>query len=163
MMSLNQDLDRRFDELAASSPDGGARQLRVDAPSGQLRADLLAIDGLACAFGRLSLHTDRLATADVERLQQISRQLAQRLTYLLEPICPLESDAEQVLVQSRSNPPSRDEQQGICYYELLAQRGGSLTLARYCKRPGSGREPIPAQVTREVFCRLANDLVASTA
>jgi hypothetical protein len=59
----------------------------------------------------------------------------------------------------RSNPPQQGEN-GSTYYELLVVTGGSLDLKRYRAVSGQMREAIPAQVTREVFQRLAADFAA---
>jgi hypothetical protein len=125
--------------------------------SGQrLTADLVALDGLALAFDHVTLTSAALATAPIEKLKTVADALSKRLTYLLEPISPIEVDADQCVVQLRSNPPQRDDN-GTRYYELLVRRGGELSLRRFQKQPGGTREPISAQVTREVFLRLVDD------
>jgi hypothetical protein len=101
-----------------------------------------------------------LASAGIERLRAVSQDLSQRLTYLLEPIAPIEVDAEQCVVQLRSNPPQRDEQR-TSYYELLVRRGGELSLCRWTKAAGDVRQPLAAHVTREVFLRLVGDFSAA--
>ena len=87
------------------------------------------------------------------------KALAAKLTYLMEPISPIEIDAHGCLVQLRSNPPQRDDD-GRSYYELLVRRGGEITLARYRKENGDARRPIAATVTREVLVRLVGDFCA---
>jgi hypothetical protein len=42
----------------------------------------------------------------------------------------------------------------------MVRRGGDITLSRYCQRPGQMRQIVPAQVTREVLARLADDFLA---
>jgi len=74
----------------------------------------------------------------------------------MEPICPIEFDAESCVVQLRSNPPHRDED-GRSYYELLVHRGGEIALSRYRKENCGARHPIAANVTREVLQRLIAD------
>jgi len=108
------------------------------------------------------LRSDALASAGIERLRDVSQKLAARLTYLLEPIAPVEVDAQQCVVQLRSNPPQRDEQ-GTSYYELLVRQGGELSLRRWTKEPGDVRRPLAAHVTREVLLRLAGDFAAAAA
>ena len=116
----------------------------------QLHCELIAHDTLACAFERFEVQSAGLATAEIDRLKSVAETLSRRLTYLLEPISPVEVDAGQCVVQLRSNPPQRDEN-GASYYELLVQRGGRLSLCRWLKEPGTVRRAVPAQVTREVF------------
>ncbi len=72
----------------------------------------------------------------------------------------MEVDAEQCIVQLRSNPPQKDDD-GTSYYELLVARGGRLSLCRWLKERGQPRRIIPAQVTREVFLRLIADFSAA--
>ena len=43
----------------------------------------------------------------------------------------------------------------------MVRRGGDITLSRYSKKSGQLRQIIPAQVTREVLGRLANDFVSA--
>ncbi len=121
---------------------------------------LVALDSLAASFLELRLETPRLAGATPEELKALSERLSQRLNYLLEPIRPIELDAERCVVQLRSLPPGRDQDRTL-YYELLAQRGGWLQLTRYSQGSGQPREPVSAQVTREVLLRLAGDLASA--
>ncbi len=78
------------------------------------------------------------------------------MTYLLEPISPIELDSQGCVVQMRSTPPQKDADR-TSYYELLVSRSGELSLVRYTRLAGQPREIIPAQVTREVLLRLAGD------
>jgi hypothetical protein len=129
---------------------------------GQQRLDceLSAIDSLACAVTSFTLGTAALADATSERLKRLGEQLAARLTYLLEPISPIEFDRDGCVLQLRSNPPNRDEDR-TSYYELVVRRGGELSLCRYAKKPGDVREPIAMHLTREVFLRLVGDFSAA--
>lgn len=117
-------------------------------------------DALAVAFTELRLQTDRLKGAPVERVRAVAEKLTQRVTYLLEPLTPVEIDRELAVVQMRSATPQQDNESSA-YYELLVRTGGSLSLRRYRKPRGVMREPIDATVTREVLKRLAGDFVAS--
>ncbi len=127
-----------------------------------LSVDLAALDTMACAFTRISIRTARLAQCDSATLQQIATQLSSKLTYLLEPIQPIESDAAGCVVQMRSNPPQKDADR-TSYYELLLARSGELSLVRYSSQSRQTREIISAHVTREVLCRLAGDLASAVA
>jgi hypothetical protein len=125
-----------------------------------LRCRLTALDTLGCAFQSFEVQSDALSSASMDRLRQVAEALSRRLTYLLEPISPIEVDAEQCVVQLRSNPPQKDEN-GTSYYELLVAAGGRLSLCRFNKAAGNPRHAIPAQVTREVFLRLVADFAAA--
>ncbi|MDX1965185.1 MAG: hypothetical protein SFX18_18720 [Pirellulales bacterium] len=132
------------------------RTLQVSAGPVRFQAELTAADQLAVAFQDFSVTLDRLSRANLTELKAVAESLSRKLTYLLEPISPIEVDADQCLVQLRSVPPQRDEN-GSTYYEILVRRGGTLSLVRYHKAKDAPREVIPAQVTREVFARLAED------
>ncbi|HZZ27219.1 MAG TPA: hypothetical protein VFE46_04360 [Pirellulales bacterium] len=122
----------------------------------RLSAEIVALDGLALAFEHITVVSDAMASAPIEQLKKVADALSKRLTYLLEPISPIEIDADQCVVQLRSNPPQRDDN-GTRYYELLVRRGGEISLRRFQKQPGGARQTVPAQVTREVFLRLIED------
>ena len=89
----------------------------------------------------------------------MAKSLSDRLTYLMEPIRPIEIDADACVAQLRSSPPQRDDD-GRSYYELTVRRGGEIALCRYRKEPGTVRQQIPATVTREVLLRLVDDFEA---
>jgi hypothetical protein len=155
-MTLKPDIRRELDRIQAVS---GRGLIAIDLTSGRLEADIVAADAIGCAFQTLSIQTDRLAGATIEQLRKVSEALAARLHYLLEPIGLVETDSERCAIQLRSNPPQKADD-GTHYYELLVRRGGDISLSRYAKRPGQIRQIVPANVTREVFERLADDFVA---
>jgi hypothetical protein len=149
--------------LAAMSPfSGGSQTLTADYAGQRFLCELTALDTLGCAFERFELQSAALAEAGVDRLRAVSETLSTRLTYLLEPIAPIEVDAEQCVVQLRSNPPQRDDS-STSYYELLVRKGGELSLRRWKKERDDVRQPLAAQVTREVLLRLAGDFAAAAA
>ena len=159
-MSLEQALAKALDQIPAS---GGTLDVPVSSGQGaasgsRLRAALVAVDAIGCAFEELVLETPALQGARTDRLAQVAQGLADRITYLLEPLRILEVDDQARIVQMRSVPPST---QGTAraYYEVLVREGGAVSVRRFEALPGKPRRPIPAQVTREVFIRLARDLV----
>ena len=147
--------------LKAIAPFLQGRQ-SIDETTGAqtLHCDLVALDVLACAFDRFEVHGDKLTPAGMPELKRVAEDLSRRLTYLLEPISPIEADQQQCIVQLRSNPPQAGDD-GTSYYELLVARGGKLSLCRWLKERGQPRRIIPAQVTREVFLRLVADFSAA--
>jgi hypothetical protein len=146
--------------LSNTSPfSSGDHVVAVDDGPRRLECRLLALDTLGCAFTRLALRADALAAMSSDELRETAEKLAARLTYLLEPISPIETDAHGCVVQMRSNPPHKDADR-TSYYELLVSRSGELSLCRYTRPVGSERQLIPAEVTREVLCRLADDFAA---
>ncbi|HEV3006050.1 MAG TPA: hypothetical protein VGX78_16395 [Pirellulales bacterium] len=137
----------------------GLRTVSAEHGGLRLTCDLTALDTLACEFTRFAVRADKLAASPIGELKRVSEKLAARLTYLLEPISPVEVDAQQCVVQLRSNPPQRDADR-TSYYELLVRRGGELSLCRWTKNPGDVRQALSAQVTREVLLRLVSDFAA---
>jgi hypothetical protein len=156
--------NRIHDELNRLGPlvAGGARHtLIMDVDGGQLCCALTAIDQLACAFEEFTFRAPRLENATLPQLDRIAATLARQLSYLLESISPVERDKDGCVVQMRSSPPQKDDD-GTSYYELVVRRG-ELALSRYSKVSGQARRTIAANVTREVFCRLATDFSAVAA
>jgi len=155
---MNRELDRLASLIGSASP---AVELKfTTADHDRIECLLSGIDKIACAFEHFTLKTDKLADASLEELKSLSENLSSRLTYLLEPISPIEFDPDGCVVQMRSNPPQKDEQE-ISYYELLVKRGGQLALRRHRKVASDSRVDVSANVTREVLQRLASDFSAA--
>jgi hypothetical protein len=157
-MSVKLTFQNELTQLSNSGNLTGSHLLEIDTPAGRLTAQLASIDRLACALDQLSLETTRLANATIDELKQLSNRLSKQLCYLLEPISLIECDADSATVQLRSNPPAKDEDQ-TSYYEVVARRGGAITLCRYVKLPGDVRRTTPANLTHEVLARLGQDFV----
>ena len=159
-MSLKTRLNVELDRLATVGLGNAPAALAIDVDSGRLECTLVAVDQLACAFEQLAHHAPALDQATMEELSRIAAGLSKRLSYLLESISPVETDSKGCVVQMRSNPPHKDDD-GTSYYELVVRRG-EISLCRYSKSSGQSRRIIPAHVTREVFYRLAQDLVSTS-
>ena len=95
-----------------------------------VRAAIDQCEPLAVGVSEFVLETSELAGVDIAKLESASKSLCQRVNYLLEPISPIETDADGCVVQMRSNPPLVGDT-GQFYYELLLRRGGSIELCRY--------------------------------
>ncbi len=156
-MSIQSDIERELKRIQAVS---GRGLLQVDCEVGRVEADLVAVDGIGCSFQTLGLSTSKLAGAGLDELKEISQKLTEKLTYLLEPIGLVEADADRCSIQLRSSPPQKGED-ATSYYELMVRRGGDITLSRYSKRSGQLRQIVPANVTREVLGRLADDFIGA--
>ncbi len=115
---------------------------------------------LAVATSEFLLETAELAGVDVAKLEAASKSLCQRVNYLLEPISPIETDADGCVVQMRSSPPLVGDT-GRFYYELLLRRGGSIEFCRYEKQPNALRTRVAATLTHEVLGRLVEDFNAT--
>ncbi len=148
----------RDDFLAVLKVLVGSSQQSATAADGQrsLKCWVEQCDALSAAVTDFVLETAELATSEVAKLELASRSLCQRVTYLLEPIAPIEVDPTGCVVQMRSNPPHKDDN-GLRYYELTLRQGGCVSLCRYEKQPGNARVPIPATLTHEVLGRLVED------
>lgn len=148
-----------FERELGSLGTGTDAVLVAEVAPRKITCEVAERNSLAVSFDELKLATTELAAADAARLQRLGQELSSRLTYLLEPISPIEIDSQGCVVQLRSNPPQRDDD-GRTYYELLVRRGGEISLTRYRKENGNARCPITATVTREVLLRLVNDFCA---
>ena len=143
-----------------ASPTQVPQQLSVQDADKSFHCQLTGLDSLGCAFTEFELTIGKLSAAPIDQLKRVAEALSARLTYLLEPIRPIEVDPDQCVVQMRSSPPQKDDN-GTSYYELLVARGGRLSLSRYSRPVGqSEREAVSAHVTREVFLRLVRDFAA---
>jgi hypothetical protein len=154
-MSYHSDIELALNSAVVA----GGRDLRAHADSGALEAMIDKADTMSVAFLSFVFQSDKLAGAETPKLSRIADQLASKLTYLLEPLRVIEIDGQAGAVQMRSHPPYQREH--TRYYEVLVQRGGSISLVRYERQPGQGRTPIAATVTEEVFYRLADDFAAA--
>ncbi|MDZ4656501.1 MAG: hypothetical protein SH868_02865 [Bythopirellula sp.] len=136
----------------------GQTQQRAIAYEGQriVRCHVEQCNALSAAVTDFALETAELASADIAKLEAASQALCQRVTYLLEPISPIEVDSTGCVVQMRSNPPHKDDN-GLRYYELTLRRGGCVSLCRYEKQAGNARAVVPATLTHEVLARLVED------
>lgn len=136
----------------------GQTQQRVVASDGPrtVKCRVEMCDALSAAVTDFALETGELANAEIAKLQAASQALCQRVTYLLEPVSPIEIDSSGCVVQMRSNPPHKDDN-GLRYYELTLRRGGCVSLSRYEKQAGNARAVVPATLTHEVLARLVED------
>jgi hypothetical protein len=155
-MKLRDDFLQQLTNLLGQSQQ---RLVATDGPR-TIRCQVEQCDALSAAVTDFVLETAELATADIAKLQAASHSLCQRVTYLLEPVSPIEIDATGCVVQMRSNPPHKDDN-GLRYYELTLRRGGCVSLCRYEKQPGNARTVVPANLTHEVLARLVEDFDAA--
>src|SRR3954447_1690902 len=149
-------LKNQFEQELLNSGSGDPAVVAVHDSPRHLSCDVVERNSLAVSFKQLRLATDELALADAAKLERIGKALAGRLTYLMEPIAPIELDAAACVVQLRSRPPQRDDD-GRSYYELTVRRGGEIALVRFRKENGGARQQISATVTREILLRLIGD------
>jgi hypothetical protein len=146
----------QFEQELKQLGNGGAATVSVAEGPRTVTCEIVERNSLAVAFDKLRLASNELASVKAADLERIGNALAARVTYLMEPIRPIELDADACVVQMRSNPPQKDDD-GRSYYELLVRRGGEIALVRYRKEIGTPRQQISATVTREVLLRLVGD------
>jgi hypothetical protein len=154
-MNLRTQFEHELNQLGG----GGTATVDITVGSRQLTCELVERNSLAVAFQTLRVATPELAGTTNTELERLAKRLSERLTYLMEPIRPIEIDSDACVAQLRSSPPQRDDD-GRSYYELTVRRGGEIALARYRKEPGTPRAQIAATVTREVLLRLVDDFEA---
>ena len=155
-MKLQHQFEHELSKLSAQGP----ATITIVASPRELTCETVERNSLAVSFNQLRLATRELGDAKAADLERIGKALAERLTYLMEPIAPIEIDEAACVLQLRSTPPQRDDD-GRSYYELLVRRGGEITLARFRKENGTGRRKIATTVTREVLVRLVGDFCAA--
>ncbi|WP_437229441.1 hypothetical protein SH661x_001441 [Planctomicrobium sp. SH661] len=162
-MPLRDDLEQKLRSLHLSRAAMPNSVQASDASGVTVRLELTVVDSMSCAFSELVLFVPQLQTATFAELEQWANDLAQRVTYLLEKIGPLELDPAQGQILIRSTPPTV-RPHGTEYYEVLltSSGNGSFTLRRFQSIAGQpGRTPADVQVTHEVLFRLIDDLLAT--
>lgn len=153
-MTLLHETRQALDRLPV---DAGPQRLLASHDGQRLDCALASLERVGCSVESLELESDALAGSPMDRLRQVSEAICRRVTYLLEPVAPVEVDEHHAVVQLRSNPPEATPQ-GRGYYELLVSRQGAVTLKRYFCEPGQPRTAVPAHLTRQVLLRLVDDL-----
>ena len=153
-------ISAQFDQQLKQLGSGGTATIALEEGPRKITCEIAGLDSLAVCFDRVRLATTELAGSTAADLERIGKSLSERLTYLMEPIAPIEIDSQGCVMQLRSNPPQRDDD-GRSYYELVVRRGGEIALLRYRKENSGARRQIPATVTREVLLRLAGDFCSA--
>jgi hypothetical protein len=141
----------------------GAKTVAVSGPNGiDLAVDVTAADSMSCSCREIRMRVSSLNGASADVLKKWAHDLCARITYLMEPLGPLEVDVEarQVLIRSKS-PDKRDS--ATTFYEVLLQSQGAgvFTLRRYRRADAGPREHVDLRTTYELLEKLADDLVAT--
>ena len=140
-MTLHNAIRTELTNLGSGGPRIGGRRRcdRADSRATSSSGIRWPCRSISCACRRPSW-----PSADPRDLERIGKSLSERLTYLMEPISPIEIDADACVVQLRSNPPQRDDD-GRSYYELIVRRGGEIALSATAKKmatPASRSRPM---------------------
>ena len=85
-MTLQSKLDQELTNLG----NGAAATVTIEELPRELTCVITERNSLAVSFNDLRLTTGELASAAPADLERIGKQLADRLTYLMEPISPIE-------------------------------------------------------------------------
>ena len=72
------------------SPTQAPQQLSVQDADKSFRCQLAGLDSLGCAFTEFKFTIGKLSAAPIDQLKRVAETLSVRLTYLLEPIHPIE-------------------------------------------------------------------------
>jgi hypothetical protein len=142
---------------AASFP----RDVALEDGEHRLTLTLTAAGPVGVAFEHLRFETHGRPERSVPALRARGDELAARLTYLMEPLVPLELDEAAGTLALRSRQPTG---RGALrsYYEVRLDRTGTATLTRIAFDDATRRRrPVPCQMTVEVLERLADDLAAT--
>lgn len=121
------------------------------------------------ALDSVGVALDALEYAAVDRKEWTPRslnawgeRLSTRLTYLMEPVGILETDAGAGEVLLRSREPSR-RGDARNYYEIRLRGDGTCRVGRFAFDEAERRRaPARCHFTREVVERLADDIAASS-
>jgi hypothetical protein len=151
---------RQVEKLPEAGQDSGSM---IEEKNDSFRLYVEIEDSDKFSFVIKTLSVARLqAPPNMPRTELLLRQageIERRISYLLEGFRLVEVDEFNVLAQVRSVTPYQKNGE-MFYYELLLQRGNSVTLTRY-RKSAEKREPVPFHLTPETFERLVDDLAAT--
>ena len=160
-MSLRQNLEIALNQqLLAFNQSPSTLSVQDSSGHLTLEIDFDKIESLGCLISELRFKclTSKTNFSD---LQEWSRRLSSRITYLLESLAVLEFDPQAGQALIRSHKPTV-HQQLASFYEVLLELSlaGCLTLRRYeNNKTLQQRTLVSLCLTREVLLRLAEDLV----
>ncbi len=163
-MSISHQLEAELKRLAGRTNNTPETVVLGATDGVEVTLEFATVDRMSCALEEIRLHVPSLAQAGFDALKKWAEALSRRITYLLEPIGPVEFDPDSGEVLMRSAPPDQRES-STAFYEIRLQLagGGNFALRRFrCSRgPDAQREQVPMQVTHEVLDKLLADLVAT--
>lgn len=160
-MNLHEQIARSLTELRGFASDVPTT-VGWSADGGPtVEVDFTAVESLGCAFRELRVAAAELRDGPFDTLKTWADQICQKINYLLEPLRPLEIDAQSQVVLVRSAPPEKNGEQ-TSFYELQIASTGALSLRRYvCFGRDAQRESSDIRITHEVLVKLVSDLIAA--
>lgn len=169
-MSLYKRIVTQLEELAARGlmemepVDGYLVGVVAEGQEPTVAISLEAYDRFSVLLRSLEVAYDNLTPeTQPAALSLQAERIAQRLTYLEEPLALLELDTDTQLAQLRSAPPHQ-EGETLTYWEVLlwAEPHPRARLTRYRWTPDhEERKPVVYPATFATIGRIAQDLAAS--
>lgn len=159
-MELQNQIVKSLAELRGLAADQPQTVVWPAADAVQIEVDFTIVDSLSCAFRELRVSADPSTVTSFADLKVWAEAIAQRVTYLLERLSPLEHDVAAQCVLVRSNPPQSAPDR-ISYYEATIRSPGVVAVRRYVHETASAsRHAVDLLMTHEVLARLLSDIVA---
>jgi hypothetical protein len=153
-MTTSEQLELELDHLLAGGGVTSGHLLQLAASGGRVECHLVALDSIGCSLQEVRWIAARQYSPT--ELQSIADWICRQVRYLVEPLRVIETDEEGTQLQIRSDPPTRHPQASV-YFEAVVDSSG-VALRRYSAPPGTPRQVIAMQLTREVLGRLVGDL-----
>ena len=156
MIDVSEELVKQLDDLKNVNHCGaGTVRLRVE--DRELRCRIASIDRLACEVDVAQV-TWSFENLDVDALDTLAGNIAERLSYLEESLVVVEKDTQHMEAQLRSNRPNTMIEDKRSYYEIVVGKGG-LVLQRFEKTNGEQRQLVPMIASKAILSRLCRDLL----
>jgi hypothetical protein len=115
-------------------------------------------DALSCQLWEAGVARPAAAPLDDAALTGWAKNVADRVTGLLEPLHLLEMDASRGQALLRSDQPTA-RKEDLFYYEVILHRNGTAAVRRYRgARQPQKREQVGFALTREALAKLVADL-----
>jgi len=160
-MTLESQMQQLLRRLSTTGLNGPAQTVRVSTDSLECECTLASLDAIGCELAQITVTGSVIADASMSHIRAIAKSLARDMTYLLEPIRTIESDADLRTAQLRSDPPHQTDD-ATFYYEIVA-RPAELSLCRYAKSSGEPRRRVNSAFTHEVLVRIVRDFERAVA
>lgn len=128
-----------------------------------VRCDVQGAERLSCALRQIECVAETGAPLPPAELLSQVNAICGKVTYLLEPLAPIEVDPGHGKVLVRSKAP-RQKEGKVSYYELLASGDRHLSLRRYAfDSVDKKRSLVEFYLTKDQLDLLLTDLIASAA
>lgn len=134
-------------------------QIIARADKTTVRCELSAAERLGFALTRLELIEEDQGMQTFAQLERRAEQLCAKVTYLLEPLQPIELDRQLGSALLRSRVPRRRGDL-LSYYEVLANTDHHMTVQRFCyDRAARKRRVVEFVLSPDQLEMLVDDLL----